>query len=230
MNKPKYSIVLADADETIFDFKKAEFTAFKATLNYFGKDCTDQEVEVYSEINLNLWKELEKGIITREKLKHERFDRWFEYMGFDIDSKVFDKLYVENLGNCGFLIDGAFEFIEKLSTVCDIYIVTNGLTKSQTSRFNNSAIKPYIKKLYISEEIGYAKPSIEYFDYCINDIGESDRSKYIILGDSLSSDMQGGRNAKIATCRYIRDGVYSPSPLCDYVITDYNQFFDVLGI
>lgn len=230
MSNPKYEIVLADADETIFDFLKAEYTAFKMTLNCFGKDCADEDVRVYSDINLRHWKELEKGTIDRETLKTSRFNEWFNFMGFKLDPKAFNEKYAANLGKCGILIDGAEEFIKKLSTICDIYIITNGLVASQTGRFNACTIKPYIKKLYISESIGYSKPDKKFFDFCINDINEHDRSKYIVLGDSLTSDMQGGRNAGIATCRFSRDGENTGSSLCDYEITNYNDFFKILNV
>jgi len=230
LSKPRFEIVLVDADETIFDFRKAEYVAFKKTLNHFGEDCTDEDVNVYSNINLKHWKELEKGNIDRETLKVNRFKEWFDYMGLNLNPKAFNDFYAPALGDFGFLIDGAEEFIKKLSTICDVYIVTNGLVASQTSRFNLSTIKPYIQKLYISEAIGYSKPKKEFFDYCINDIGEHDRSKYIVLGDSLTSDMQGGRNAGLATCRFSRDGEVSKSPLCDYEITDYSDFFKILKV
>lgn len=230
MNKPKYKIVLVDADDTIFDFKKAEYSAFKMTLNSFGKDCTHAEVDLYSEINSKHWKELEKGNIDRETLKYRRFEEWFSLMNFNLDSKAFNKVYTESLGDFGILIEGAEGFLRKLSTYCDIYIITNGLLTSQSRRFENSTIKQYIRKIYISEAIGYSKPAKEFFDYCINDIGEEDRSKYIVLGDSLSSDMQGGRNASLVTCRFSMDGIITNSPLCDYEITDYDSFFDVLEV
>lgn len=230
MNKPRFPIVLIDADDTIFDFKKAEYHAFKKTLNSFGMDCTDDEVKLYSQINLNHWKQLEKGLITRENLKTHRFEEWFSLMGFNLDAQAFNAMYAPSLGGFSFLIDGAEEFLKKLSTICNVYIVTNGLTVTQTKRFNHSSIKPYIKKIYISESIGYSKPDKEFFDFCINDIGEYDRSKYIIFGDSLTSDMQGGRNAGIRTCRFCIDGKVTGSNLCDYEILEYNEFFDILGL
>lgn len=230
MSKPEFPIVLVDADDTIFDFQKAEYHAFKKTLNYFGKDCSDADVALYSQINLKHWKELEKGTIDRETLKVHRFEEWSSLMGVSLDAKAFNQMYAPSLGDFSFLIDGAEEFLKKLSTICDVYIATNGLTVTQTKRFIKSSIKPYIKKMYVSESIGYSKPDIEFFDFCFNDIGEYDRSKYIILGDSLTSDMQGGRNAGIKTCRFCRDGKVTESPLCDYEITDYSQFFDVLKL
>lgn len=225
MSKPGFRIVLMDADDTIFNFKKAEYHAFKKTLNHFGKDCTDEDVDVYNKINIKYWKLLEKGFIDRDALKVGRFEEWFKYMGFSLDAKAFNEIYAPSLGDYCFLFDGAEEFLKRLSTICDVYIVTNGLTVTQTRRFKQSSVMPYIKKLYISESIGFSKPSKEFFDHCIDDIGEPDRSKYIIIGDSLTSDMQGGRNANIATCRYAHDGIVSESPLCDYEITDYNEFF-----
>jgi len=228
LNNPKFKIVLADADETIFDFQKSEYVAFKMTLNSFGKDCNDQEFKVYSDINARLWKELEKGTLSREELKVKRFEQWFSLMGYSLDANAFNERYAPNLGKCGYLIDGAEDFLKKLSTLCEVYIITNGLVSSQTGRFNNSTVKPYIKKLYISEAIGFSKPQKEFFNYCINDIGEFDRSKYIVLGDSLTSDMQGGKNSGLATCRFSRDKSLSSSPLCDYEITDYDSFFEIL--
>ncbi len=228
MSKPVFPIVLADGDDTIFDFRKAEYHAFKKTLNHFGKDCTDEEVELYSEINLKHWKALEKGTIDRETLKVHRFDEWFSLMGFTLDSKAFNEMYAPSLGDYSFLIDGAEEFLKKLSEICSVYIITNGLTVSQTRRFKGSTIQSYIKKLYISESIGYSKPDKRFFDYCIDDIGDQDRSKYIVLGDSLTSDMQGGKNAGIVTCRYSRDGDITHSPLCDFEITDYSEFFRII--
>lgn len=230
MSKPKYEIVLIDADETIFDFKKAERVAFKKTINHFGYDCIDDDVRVYSEINLKYWKQLEKGLIDREELKVKRFEEWFEYMGLDLDSISFNDFYAPALGEFGFLIDGAEAFLKKLSGFCDIYIITNGLVTTQNNRFNQSSVKSYIKKLYISEAIGYSKPSREFFDFCIDDIGEPDRTKYIVLGDSLTSDMQGGRNSNLATCLFSRDNIAVINSLCDYVISDYNEFFRILEV
>lgn len=230
MNNPRFPIVLVDADDTIFDFRKAEYHALKKTLNYFGEDCSDEEVELYSQINSNHWKNLEKGLIDRETLKTHRFKEWFSMMGFSLDAKAFNAFYAPSLGDFSFLIEGADAFLQKLSDVCSVYIVTNGLTVTQTKRFNQSTIKPYIKEIYISESIGFSKPRKEFFDFCIKDIGEYDKSKYIILGDSLTSDMQGGRNAGIKTCRFCRNTKVSENPLCDYQISDYNEFFDILGL
>lgn len=225
----RFDIVLLDADETIFDFKKAEAHSFEGMLNTFGVEYTQERLTLYSAINQKLWKALERGEVTRERLKSLRFEEFFSAIGVeDIDCVAVNDIYLENLSRSPFLLDGAEEFVEKLSKYCKIYLATNGLTKAQTGRFAQSEVKDYIDGLFISEQIGYKKPDKEFFDYIFDELGVTDKERVIILGDSLTSDMQGGKNAGITTCLFSRDGNHPDSDLCDYTISDYNEFFDIL--
>ncbi|MBQ7133694.1 MAG: YjjG family noncanonical pyrimidine nucleotidase [Ruminococcus sp.] len=229
LQKQRFDIVLLDADETIFDFKKAEAHSFKQMLESFDIEYTDERLDRYSEINLKMWKALERGEVTRERLKTLRFEKFFSEIGVSgIDCVEVNDRYLTNLSNSTFMIDGAPEFVKELHKYCKIYLATNGLTKAQTGRFFQSAVKDFIDGMFISEQIGFAKPDKAYFDYIFDSIGVSDKSRVIMLGDSLTSDMQGGRNAGITTCRYNRDGEIVDSPLCDYQITEYVDFFDIL--
>ncbi|MDO5123490.1 MAG: YjjG family noncanonical pyrimidine nucleotidase [Eubacteriales bacterium] len=226
---PKYTTVLLDADETIFDFKMSERLAILETCKVFGVSAADEDVSVYSEINASLWKELEKGALTRKELRLERFRRWFVYLSVsNVDIKAFDEYYATALGKAGVLFDDAEGFLEELSSFADIYIVTNGLTNTQNLRLNISGIGKYIKKMYVSETVGYAKPAVEFFEYVFSDLKITDKSKVIIMGDSLTSDMQGGKNAGIATCHYVRHGEKVQNSLCDYVVKNYKEFLDII--
>lgn len=227
LNK-RFDIILLDADDTLFDFKKCEYVAFTNSLKAFGIICTDEDVEVYSGINLSLWKQLEKGEIEREKLKTVRFDRFFDYLGVKCDSNAFSKEYVLQLSKCAFMLDGAVEFVRKLHKYCKIYIATNGLAYSQNSRMGLSEIKNDIDGMFISEEIGFAKPDKSYFDYIFNALNITDKSRVAIIGDSLSSDMLGGRNAGITTCQFNRYGKFTDSDLVDYRLYTYDDFWDIL--
>ncbi len=218
-----------DADETIFDFKKAEKRSFQKSLEDFGYVYTDEKLRLYSEINLSCWKALERGELSRERLTSLRFERFFEAAGEKVpDCERFHDSYIHHLAESSYLLDGAYEFLEKLHRYVKIYIATNGLTIAQTGRFSRSTIKPFIDGLFISEEIGYQKPTREYFDYIFRALQVEDRSRVIMLGDSLTSDMQGGRNAKITTCRYLGDHPHEDSDLVDYEIRDYDDFFNIL--
>ena len=228
----KYDMILIDADETVFDFKKAEHDAFKLTIESVGVEFTEEKLSLYSSINLMYWKKFERNEVTGVELKRRRYGDFFEAIGVSgIDLDRINDVYLENLSNCSSLIDGAMDFIKELSLYCTVIIITNGLTKAQRGRFDKSGLKPYVKALYISEEIGYSKPDKEYFDYVLESEGVKDRKRVLVIGDSLTSDMQGGKNAGIDTCRYIRDICsYPPDEkgLCKYTIDSYDQFFDIL--
>ncbi len=225
----RFDIVLLDADETIFDFKKAEAHSFKLMLEQFGVEYNDDRLALYSEINLQMWKALERGEVTRERLKTLRFEKFFSQIGVsDIDCVAVNDCYLNNLSYSTFLIDGAKEFVKELHKHCKIYLATNGLTKAQTGRFSRSEIKDDFDGVYISEQIGFAKPDKAYFEFIFNDLNITDKSRVIIMGDSLTSDMQGGKNADITTCLFNRNGEFTDSALCDYQIGDYNDFFDIL--
>ena len=229
VSKQRFDIVLLDADETIFDFKRAEAHSFKLMLEHFGVEYTDERLSLYSDINLKMWKALERGEVTRERLKTLRFEMFFEQIGVkDIDCVAVNDCYLTNLSNSGFLLYGAKEFVQKLSKHCKLYIATNGLAKAQTGRFDKSEIKEYIDGLFISELIGYSKPDKEYFEHIFSELNITDKSRVIILGDSLTSDMQGGKNAGITTCLYNPKKDKVESALCDYQIASYDEFFNIL--
>lgn len=227
--KKRFDIVLLDADETIFDFKRAEDHSLRQLLESYNITPTDELVSQYSAINLALWKALERGEVTREKLKVLRFERFFTQIGLNgVDYAKANDSYLENLSNSTFLIDGASDFVKELHKLCRIYFATNGLTKAQTGRFSQSAIKDDFDGAFISEQIGFAKPDKAYFDYIFNALKIEDTSRVIIVGDSLTSDMLGGKNAGITTCLFVRSGERIESDLCDYQICEYSEFFDVL--
>ncbi len=225
-----FDVVLLDADETVYDFKKAEKVAVTRTLNAFGVDIDDKVITLYSKGNLRCWKALERGEITREELKGRRFQMLFEQLKKEADYEAVNALYEEKLSQCGFLLPGAMDFVKKLHEQYDvkIYMATNGLTIPQNGRFARSGLKPYVDGIYISEEVGISKPDKGYFDYIFSDLGITDKSRVIILGDSLTSDMQGGRNAGITTCCYLNGGEPTGSPLCDYEIGSYDEFFTII--
>ena len=227
-----YDIVLLDADETVYDFRRAERTAMSKTLSAFGIEPTDAVLACYSEGNLWCWKALERGEITREELKERRFRMLFERLDAHTDDYLaVNARYEHELSFCGFMLPGALDFVKKLRFDCGvkIYMATNGLTVPQTGRFERSGIAPYVDGIYISEQVGASKPDPAYFDYIFRDLGVTDRSRTIILGDSLTSDMLGGRNAGITTCCYLGGGEPTHSPLCDYEIARYDEFFAILG-
>ena len=224
----KYSTILIDIDDTLLDFQKSEEFAIRSTIKTLDIEPTDELVEKYKAINLKYWKMFERGEIEREALLVARFKEFCEIM--DITNKDFSKLnetYFSILSGVPFEIDGAEQFLKKLSEKYNIYAVTNGVKRVQTKRLSLVNITKYLKKVYISEEIGFQKPNIEFFDYVLKDLNIENKEEILIIGDSLTSDIQGGINSNIDTMWYNPKGLISDINYT-YEIKSYNDFFEII--
>lgn len=199
----KYEIVIFDADDTLFDFKKSERDAFKNAMLEFDIEYDENHhLKIYQEINTAIWKEFEKGLITQEKLKVERFKRLSDKLNANFDENEFAKSYMKHLANASFLFDESIELVEKLHKDFKLTIVTNGLTDVQSKRIRKSFIAKYFEDIVISEEIEVAKPDPRIFEHAVKNIKHTDKSKVLMVGDSLTSDIQGGINYGVDTCWY----------------------------
>ena len=74
----KYYCILFDADNTLLNFDAAESKALAETLVNYGIEPDAETVQTYRTINEELWRQLEKGQIRREKLLNERFSRFLK--------------------------------------------------------------------------------------------------------------------------------------------------------
>jgi len=197
----KYEIIIFDADETLFDFKRSERDAFKNTMLEFNIDYDENyHLKVYSEINAAIWKELEIGLITQEKLKIERFKRLSDSLKTELNEVEFAKSYMKHLSFASFLYDNSIDIVENLHKDYRLIIITNGLKDVQDKRIRKSIIAKYFEDIVISEEICVSKPDPKIFEHALSNINHTDKSKVLIVGDSLTSDIQGGINFGIDTC------------------------------
>ena len=189
--------LLTDIDNTILDFNKCELEALKPVLIKYGIPTTEENIKLYSSINLAHWKMLEKKEISREECITLRWTSFFSHFNINVNPKDINELYFNNLKNGGYLIKDAAIFLKEINTLgLPIYAVTNGATIVQKSRLEKSGILKYLKKVYISEEISLTKPDKAFFDYVLKDINLKN-DEVIMLGDSLTSDIAGALNAKI---------------------------------
>ncbi len=194
----KYTTLLFDADNTLLDFSKSERTSLIKTMEDYGVPVNEYNICTYVEINNRLWKQLEKKEITKPELKKIRFRLFFDKIGFNFNGDPFEvnEHYLSLLSQCGYIMDGAAELTEKLfHAKYDLYIVTNGVAKTQAQRLAKSGLLPCFKDVFVSEAVGIPKPHKEFFDYVLEKIPEKDKSKIVVIGDSLSSDILGAANA-----------------------------------
>lgn len=197
----RYTTLLFDADGTLFDYRRSSFEALRGTMEYLNAPFSPEINDLYQEINQSLWAELEQGKVTREELRTLRFERFFKTQNIPVERKEeADRVYVELLGRGTHLLPGVEEFIRSLVGKFKMYIITNGIAEVQKPRFRDSAIFDCFDGVFISSEIGIQKPMKGYFDYVLNHISEDNTEKILVIGDSLTSDIQGGNNAGLDTC------------------------------
>ena len=197
----KYEIIIFDADETLFDFEKSEKDALKNTILEFNIEYDENyHLKVYKEINSAIWKELEDGLITQKKLKVERFKRLSDRLKAEFDEVQFTKAYTKHLSNASFLYDDSITIVENLHKDYRLSMITNGLKDVQDNRIRKSIIAKYFEDIVVSEEVDVAKPDPKIFEHALNNIKHTDKSKVLMVGDSLTSDIQGGINFGIDTC------------------------------
>lgn len=211
-----YDLVFFDADDTLFDFKAAEAFAFDRASTEFKLANDSSVFSTYQDINHALWRDLEKGLVNQETLRVERFRRLFTKIGANIDPEDFARSFTTWLGRATFLLPGAEDLCRGLAGKITQVILTNGIRDVQESRLRLSVLRPWIDSIVISEEAGSQKPNPAIFEYAIKRVGSVPLDRMIIVGDSLTSDIQGGINFGIDTCWYnpqgkLRTGEIAPT-------------------
>jgi len=227
--KKHYPWLWFDADGTLFDFKRAEAAAFKNTFDLLNLPYQDDYLDVYHRINHDLWQALEKQEITPPVLQVRRFELLLESVQLTAPIPVISTTYLEQLAVCSELMDDAYEVLRSLHGKSRIAIVTNGLKLVQRSRLEHSVIRDFITDIIISEEIGVAKPDSAYFEIASSRLGNPPKSDILIIGDSLTSDMQGGVNYGIDTCWFNPANEARPVHLpITYTISTLRELLDIL--
>ncbi len=217
--------VLLDLDDTLLDFHRAEAEALKKTLLHFGIPPTDTAVSRYSAINDAQWKKLEREELTIDEVRLRRFELFFAEFGIDRPAEEAKSFYESRLSEGHWFMEGAEALLAALHGKYRLFLVSNGIVEVQESRVASAGIAGFFDGIFFSESVGAAKPKKEFFDVCFAAIPGFDRTRAVIIGDSPTSDILGGRNAGILTCLYNPKGK-PPHPTIkpDYTIAALDEF------
>lgn len=221
--------IFFDLDDTLLDFTRAEREALTRAFRLFDIDPAPGVMDRYHQLNRQQWELLEEGRLTRPQVLLRRFDLLFAELGLERSSQEVCDAYEAFLAQGHWFVPGAQALLAELSGRYDLYLASNGASAVQRSRLESAGILPYFKAIFISEEVGFDKPSPAFFQAAFDAIPGFSRETALMVGDSLTSDIRGGINAGIRTCWFDpRGGSPRPDIVPDWRITALKQLPELL--
>ena len=226
-----YSILLFDADNTLFNFDAGNRRAFSEVCRICHLPDTDELFHAYEAVNAEMWSAFDRGECTKDFLVVERFRLFLERAGLQADPVQCNKIHLSTLATNTVLLPHALEVCRTLAQTHSLYIVTNAVAAVQKARLAASDLRPYITDAFILEDAGASKPSVAYFDYVFSRIPGITRENCLLIGDSPSSDLQGANNYGIPCCWYNPRGLARPDGMrIDYEIRDLPELLPIVDL
>lgn len=220
--------ILWDVDATLLNFEKSEDVSLKQLFSQYGVTLDEARMALYKKINRHYWEGLEKGLYDRQTVLTKRFDDFFDALDLPrADASAMNDYYQEALGRNVFEEPYVHETLSTLAKDYDQYVVSNGTHIAQVHKLDKADLKKYMKDLFISEDLGVDKPSPAFFEK-VRLATHYRPLETVIVGDSLSSDMQGGRNAGITTIWYNPHHLKNKTSYVDYEIDDLREVIAII--
>ena len=225
----RYSYLLFDADNTLLDFDAGERQAFQYVLCRQGYSFTQEYYELYHRINAHLWHQFDQALLpSKEFLLVERFRMFLAETKLTGNPEAMNQDMLSALGRTAIPLPGAQELCRELSQRHDLFIITNAVESVQRRRFASSPLAPYFKEVFISETVGYGKPRLEFFEYIMANVPGMTTENTLVIGDSLSSDIQGANNAFLPCCWFNPQGLPRPKDLrIDYEVRTLSEILPI---
>jgi len=223
-----YKILLFDLDDTLLDFGANEIDSLNKLFQQHGYTFSDELLQIYNSVNKQLWVDYEKGNIPLDNVINSRFSETMLRLGKVVDGTQWETIYRELLGNGCQLMDGALEVCQNLSVSHRLFVITNGITRTQIKRLKQSGLYDYFENIFDSQSIGFQKPSKEFFDYVMSHIENFNMKEALIIGDSLNTDIKGGLLSGIDTCWINRKSQKCSAEIqSTYTITSLIELYDI---
>lgn len=227
-----YKFLLFDLDHTLLDFDAAEDVALTQLLKEERIANVQAYKDYYVPMNKALWKDLEQKKISKQELVDTRFSRLFAHFGIEKDGLYLAERYQFYLAQQGQVYPGAMELLDNLiDRGYELYAATNGITTIQTGRMAHSGLAPYFNHIFISEQLQTQKPDALFYQKIGQLIPDFTREKSLMIGDSLTADIQGGNNAGIDTIWYNPNHMKNNTNIQPtYEVDSYHALLDCLEL
>lgn len=225
-----YKYLWFDLDNTLLNFHASSKASFAQMMTAWNLDGSLEAYQVYNAFNKKYWNDYEQGLMDQTMLKRKRFQRYFETIDFDFDGLEANLIYLQGIVDNPVFIDGAahiLAFANENGYVCDL--ITNGMKEAQRPRIAKVDWNKYFRHLFVSDEIGLAKPQKSFFDHCLEAAGNPPKDEILVIGDSLESDILGAKNAGITSCWMNPSRKINPPDIVpNYEITKLTELYDII--
>lgn len=223
--------VLIDVDNTLLDFDACSKLAMVQSFESIGHPLPEHLFEVFHQVNTDLWEQMQKSEIDLETLYRIRWNLIFSKLNVSIDGVAFERNFLEKLAESGIAVKGAYDILDYLSKKYTICIGSNAPYGQQMKRLEKADMLKYMQHVFISEKIGFEKPSRHFFEFCLHTLGGICPEEVMMIGDSVSADMEGAKSVGLKTCWYNHNHIQAPLPskdVADFMVDDLRAIMDIL--
>ncbi len=225
-----YRNLFFDVDDTLLDFEAGELASLKQTFARQHIAYTPQLEATYLKLNAALWRRYERGEISRQEIFAQRMPQTFTALHLAGDPLVAERDYFKLVNAQAVLLPGVGAMLQRLAPY-KLYIVSNGFEAAQRFRLQKSHLIDYFTDIFVSDTIGAPKPTTAFFAHVAAHIPDYDPATSLIIGDSLTSDIQGGHNAHMDTAWFNPRRLPNPgAPKPTYTLTALSDLPKLLAV
>ncbi|TWH56665.1 2-haloacid dehalogenase [Desulfitobacterium sp. LBE] len=225
-----YKALFFDVDDTLLNFEQCSREALGKTFRHFSMDYDDTVYELFRSIDQRLWLQQKQGELTVQDVINLRFQELFKQLQLGCSHIPLQTMFQERLAEEFFTEPHAAESLGYLSARYQLFVTSNGILKTQLKRLELAGLLPYFTDVFVSDHIGHEKPSVRFFEECLQR-SRLKPSEVLLIGDSLEADMVGAQNSKMDSCWYNPKHRNTDSDVeIDYIISDLLQLKDILQV
>lgn len=221
-------VILFDIDNTLLDFNKGAKVAMEKCLESHGVVSDDKMFNTFLRINDSLWKKIERAELTKDELHRIRWQLIFKELKIDLDGEAFEQEFLTMLQTSARPVDGAFDLLDYLYGKYTLCAASNAPYIQQIKRLENVGMMKYFSKLFISEKIGYSKPSPQFFDACFKELPGVSKEETVIIGDSISADIKGGKEYGLRTVWFNYAKEPAENSMADFEVKELSVIKELL--
>ena len=225
----KSTVLLFDIDNTLLDFSAGAMQAMEEIFRAAGLPYAPEMFAVFQVENDKLWARIERGELTIAGLRDVRWQTILARLGLEADGAAMEDAFRDRLHESAVPVAGAPEVLARLHGKYRLCAASNGPYAQQVNRLRRAGMLDAFERLFISGQLGAEKPSRVFFDRCLAQLPGVRPEQCLMIGDSLTADIAGGRAAGMRTCWFDpTDRGAALPPQADWRITRLEELLAIL--